>query len=57
MNGLPELIKTGGGSVINMTSITALVGVPERDCYTAAKGGVASLTRSVATERRHHPLT
>ena len=47
--GIPELIKAGGGSVINMTSMTALMGVTDRDCYTAAKGGVAALTRSLAT--------
>jgi NAD(P)-dependent dehydrogenase (short-subunit alcohol dehydrogenase family) len=47
--GLPELIKAGGGSVVNLTSIQALMGLPDRDCYTAAKGGVVSLTRSLAT--------
>jgi NAD(P)-dependent dehydrogenase (short-subunit alcohol dehydrogenase family) len=55
-HGLPELIKSGGGSVINMTSMTALVGVPERDCYTAAKGGVAALTRSMAVEYAPHSI-
>jgi NAD(P)-dependent dehydrogenase (short-subunit alcohol dehydrogenase family) len=49
-HGIPHLIAAGGGSVINMTSMTAIVGTPGRDCYTAAKGGVASLTRSIATE-------
>lgn len=48
--GLPELIKAGGGSVINMTSMAALMALPKRDCYTAAKGGVAALTRSLAAE-------
>ena len=55
-HGLPELIRSGGGSVINMTSMTALIGVPERDCYTAAKGGVAALTRSMATEYASHSV-
>ena len=48
--GIPELIKAGGGSVINMASVVALMGFPGRDCYTAAKGGVAALTRSLAVE-------
>jgi len=48
-HGIPELIKAGGGSVILMTSMTALMGTTDRDCYTAAKGGVASMTRSIAT--------
>jgi NAD(P)-dependent dehydrogenase (short-subunit alcohol dehydrogenase family) len=47
-HGIPELIKAGGGSVINMTSMTALMGTTGRDCYTAAKGGVAAITRSIA---------
>jgi NAD(P)-dependent dehydrogenase (short-subunit alcohol dehydrogenase family) len=48
--GIPELIRAGGGSVINMASNVALMGFPGRDCYTAAKGGIASLTRSLAVE-------
>jgi NAD(P)-dependent dehydrogenase (short-subunit alcohol dehydrogenase family) len=46
--GIPELIRAGGGSVINMTSNVALMGVVGRDCYTAAKGGIAAITRSLA---------
>jgi NAD(P)-dependent dehydrogenase (short-subunit alcohol dehydrogenase family) len=46
--GIPELIKAGGGSVINMASNVALMGFPGRDCYTAAKGGIAAITRSLA---------
>ena len=48
--GIPELIRAGGGSVINMASNLALMGIAGRDCYTAAKGGVAALTRSLAVE-------
>jgi hypothetical protein len=46
--GIPELIKADGGSVINMSSNVALMGVAGRDCYTAAKGGIAAITRSLA---------
>lgn len=46
--GIPYLARAGGGSVINATSIVAMKGVPGMDCYTAAKGGIASLTRSLA---------
>jgi len=49
-HAVPEMIKAGGGSVINMSSMVALMALPGRDCYTAAKGGVASLTRSMAAE-------
>jgi NAD(P)-dependent dehydrogenase (short-subunit alcohol dehydrogenase family) len=48
--GIPEIIKAGGGSVINMSSNVALMALPGRDCYTAAKGGIASMTRSMAVE-------
>ncbi len=47
--GIPELIKAGGGSVINMSSTAALSGVPMH-IYSAAKGGVISLTRSLASQ-------
>ena len=46
--GIPAIAKSGGGSVINMSSNVALMGVPGRDCYTAAKGGIAAITRSLA---------
>src|SRR5438067_1758038 len=46
--GIPEIIKSGGGSVINMSSTVALMGVAGRDCYTAAKGGISAITRSLA---------
>ena len=47
---IPEIARSGGGSVINMSSMAALMALTERDCYTAAKGGVASMTRSMAVE-------
>ena len=52
--GIPAIIKSGGGSVINMSSNVALMGIPGRDCYTAAKGGVAAMTRSMAVEFAPH---
>ena len=54
--GLPALIDAGGGAVINMTSMAALMALPGRDCYTAAKGGVAALTRSMAAEYGRHGI-
>ena len=49
-HGIPAIASSGGGSVINMASNVALMALPGRDCYTAAKGGVASMTRSMAVE-------
>ena len=47
---IPEMIKAGGGSIINMSSNLALMGIPGRDCYTAGKGAIAAMTRSMAVE-------
>jgi len=47
---IPEIVKAGGGSIINMSSNVALMALPGRDCYTAAKGAIASMTRSMAAE-------
>lgn len=54
--GIPHLIKSGGGSIINMSSIVALRALPGRDCYTAAKGAIAAMTRSMAVEYAPHKI-
>lgn len=48
--GIPHMVAAGGGSLINMTSMVAVSPVTGRDAYTAAKGAVAALTRSMARE-------
>lgn len=40
--------KTGGGSIINMSSVAALGGMPMFCAYSASKGAVAAMTRSIA---------
>src|SRR5581483_1839673 len=49
--GIPAMIESGGGSVINIASFVALVGcsVPQ-DSYTASKGAVIALTKSLAVQ-------
>lgn len=47
---LPAMIRQGGGSVINMSSVAALVGLPDRAAYCAAKGAVSALTRAMAVD-------
>jgi NAD(P)-dependent dehydrogenase (short-subunit alcohol dehydrogenase family) len=44
------MMKQNRGVITNVTSVNALVSEPGFDSYTAAKGGVISLTRSMATE-------
>jgi NAD(P)-dependent dehydrogenase (short-subunit alcohol dehydrogenase family) len=47
--GIPELIKAGGGSIINIASLSALLGFQRaQDSYTCSKGALISLTRSLA---------
>ncbi|MDD3352078.1 SDR family oxidoreductase [Zoogloea sp.] len=48
-HAIPAMRKTGrGGSIINISSIAAIMGIGEIASYTAAKGAIRSLTRSVA---------
>ena len=49
--GIPEIVRAGGGSVVNVASFVALVGctVPQ-DAYTASKGAVLALTKSLAVQ-------
>jgi NAD(P)-dependent dehydrogenase (short-subunit alcohol dehydrogenase family) len=54
--GIPELMKRGGGCIVNTASIVALFGNPGKDAYTAAKGGVVALTRSMAVEYAAHNI-
>jgi NAD(P)-dependent dehydrogenase (short-subunit alcohol dehydrogenase family) len=47
--GIPHLLKAGGGVVVNNASVVALVGSAyPQIAYTAAKGGVLSMTRELA---------
>jgi len=45
---LPEMAKSGGGSIINMSSTAALVGISPYLAYSAAKGGIRAMTKSIA---------
>ena len=47
-HGIPELIRAGGGSVVNTASPVAVRPEPVYDAYVASKGGVLALTRSIA---------
>ncbi|MDP6344851.1 MAG: SDR family oxidoreductase [Alphaproteobacteria bacterium] len=47
---IPQLIERGGGAIINTTSIRAMKATQGADAYTAAKGGVLTLTKALAQE-------
>jgi NAD(P)-dependent dehydrogenase (short-subunit alcohol dehydrogenase family) len=49
--GIPYLQRAGGGSIVLMGSVSALVGFTRaQDAYTCAKGGLISLTKSLAIQ-------
>lgn len=47
---IPEMLKTGGGSIISTASMAATVAFPTMASYCAAKGGVVMLTKTAAAE-------
>lgn len=49
---IPEIVKAGGGAVVNTASVHGLLGAerPSNICYATAKGGVAAMTRTLAVE-------
>jgi NAD(P)-dependent dehydrogenase (short-subunit alcohol dehydrogenase family) len=48
--GLPEMVKAGGGAIVNMASILGSVGFATAGAYVAAKHGVVGLTKVAAIE-------
>ena len=47
-HAIPAIVRAGGGAVINMSSGAALRGASPAHVYSAAKGGILSLTRALA---------
>jgi len=47
---IPQMRQRGGGAIVNLASIDALSGAIGHLAYSASKGGVTALTRSLATD-------
>jgi len=47
---IPQMLKQGGGTIVNTASIAGLVGFEGLPAYNASKGGVVQLTRTAALE-------
>ena len=52
-----EMAKTGGGAIVNMSSVNGVTADPEIASYNASKGGIDQLTRAMAlvARRPRHP--
>jgi NAD(P)-dependent dehydrogenase (short-subunit alcohol dehydrogenase family) len=51
---LPAMIARGEGAIVNLSSITGVVGLPVRPAYSASKGAVAILTKQLAVDLGRH---
>ncbi|QKJ94687.1 SDR family NAD(P)-dependent oxidoreductase [Agrobacterium pusense] len=47
---LPHLVAGNGGAIVNISSTTALVGMPGLAVYSATKGAIIAMTRVIAAE-------
>ena len=47
---LPSMIQRRSGSIINLSSVSGIVGTPRRVAYAATKGAIDAATRSLAIE-------
>ena len=53
---IPSMIERGGGSIINLSSLAGQVGLPGLPSYSITKGGINSLTRSIAFDYSQHNI-
>jgi NAD(P)-dependent dehydrogenase (short-subunit alcohol dehydrogenase family) len=53
---IPEMLKTGGGVIINNASVAGIVGFQNIPAYCASKGGVIQLTKTAALEYAHQGI-
>jgi NAD(P)-dependent dehydrogenase (short-subunit alcohol dehydrogenase family) len=47
---IPELLRQGGGAIVNTASVAGLVGMAELPAYVASKHGIVGLTKTAALE-------
>ncbi len=47
---IPEMLKVGRGKIVNVGSVTGIIGLTKRAAYAAAKAGLHGLTRALAYE-------
>ncbi len=52
----PGMVRRGRGAIINVSSVSAIVGTPRRAAYAATKGALDAATRSLAIELGPHGI-
>jgi NAD(P)-dependent dehydrogenase (short-subunit alcohol dehydrogenase family) len=53
---LPGMLERGAGVILNIASVAGLVAFPGRAAYTASKGAVVQLTRSITADYARHGI-
>lgn len=53
---IPEMIKSGGGAIVNFASISGVRALPTIPAYCASKGGVVSISMVAALENAAHNI-
>ncbi len=48
--GVPKMLSSGGGSIVNLASIASKIGIQDRFAYSMSKGAALSMTLSVARD-------
>jgi len=53
---IPDMLKAGTGSIIHMSSVTGLLGLPGLAAYSATKAGLSGLARAMSTDYARHGI-
>ena len=53
---IPEMVKVGGGTIVNISSIAGIVTFPNGPAYAASKAGLNQLTKNIALDYRHQNI-